>query len=312
MTTQRNQTGRHFFLFRRPPGGTLPRTTFITYSLLIRVTAGLIASCSPDIPDIYDSGQVEVTPDSCSYTVLFKVQDNLADTLRRPGRIDLFVYSADGIKQLLDMRRYDFLPDSVRLYGSGGDRIAVAVANSKFNFNPEALSRYDSIELLTWNLSDDSPSAPVMSGQCQVAADGRSGLTLTPLMARVQLGEISNSMKNYVRLENPRLYLENSNQSAELLRTMGFRPSETASDPPRTPLPYDIGIFPQTPGTELFCYPNDTPGTIGTPPTSLVLECEINGATYTFSTTIPSIERNSTTRIDISVSGPDSYESKVY
>lgn len=276
------------------------------------MAAGLIASCRASPPDIYDSGQVDVTPDSCSFTVAFRVQDNLSDTLRRPRRLDLFSYSADSLKELLDVRRYDFLPDSVLLYGSRSDRIIVAIANSGLDFNTDALARFDSIELLVWDFEHDSPSAPVMSGICEIGADSKAVITLTPLMARVQLGEISNSMKGYVRLESPRLYLENMNASAELLRAVGFRPSESVTDPPRTPLPYDIGVFPQNPGTELFCYPNDSPGTIGTPATALVLECEINGTTRVFRTPIPSLERNSTTRMDISVSGPESFESRIY
>lgn len=251
-------------------------------------------------------------PDSCSFTVSFKIQDHTCDTLRRPARLDLFSYSADGIKDLLDYRRYDFLPDSVLLYGTGQDRIMVAIVNSELNFNTEALSRFDSIELLVWNFADDSPSTPVMSGTCEVAANGSALLTLTPLMSRVQLGEISNSMTGYLRLENPRLYLANMNNSAELLRTVGFRPTEASETVIRVPLPFDVGIFPQNPGTELFCYPNDTPGTIGTPATELVLECEIGGVTRSFSTPIPSLARNSTTRIDLSISGPDSFESKIY
>ena len=312
MNKQWNQTGRRYFLSRRPPWGALPRITIILYSLLILAAAGLIASCGKDEPFLYDNEQVAVQSDSCSFKVVFNVQDNLADTLRRPGRLDLFVYAADGIKELLDVRTYDFMPDSVLLYGTDADRLVVAIANSTMSFNTDALSRYDSIELLTWNFFQDSPSAPVMSGQCELAADTKATLTLTPLMARVQLGEISNSMKGYVRLENPRLYLENMNGSAELMRTVGFRPTEAVSNPPRTPLPYDIGIFPQNPGTEVFCYPNDTPGTIGTPETAIVLECEIYGTTHCFRTPIPSIGRNSTTRLDISVSGPDSFESRIY
>ena len=311
MKTQRNQTGRLRLLFRRPPGGALPHPLLL-YSLLIPVSAGLIAACTKPSPDLYDSEQISVTPDSSSFCIGFNVLNGISDTPLPVNRLDLFVYNADAVGELLDSRRYDFLPDSVLLYGPGLDRLVVAIANSPHDFNAGALARFDSIELLTYDFTDDSPQSPVMSGQCEVAADGRASITLTPLMARVQLGEISNYMKGYVRLEDPRLYLDNMNSSAEVMRTVGFRPSETISSPQRIPLPYDIGIFPQNPGTELFCYPNDTPGTIGTPATALVLECEIKGITCSFSTPIPSILRNSTTRIDLSVSGPESFESKIY
>jgi hypothetical protein len=151
-----------------------------------------------------------------------------------------------------------------------------------------------------------------MSGQCEVASGTGRQLTLSPLLARIKLGEISNSMSGYVRLENPRIRLDNMNAWAELLRTNGFRPSELIEKPPSKPLPYDIGIFSQTPGTELYCYPNDSPLDAGTPATVFVLECEISGATCSFSISLPSVGRNTTTRIDVSVSGPDSFESKVY
>ncbi len=310
MTTQRNQTGRHF-LVRRSPGGALPHN-YNSYSLLILVTACLISSCSPGIPDTYDNYQIDVPPDSCSFTVCFSLSDNTSDIPHGVQKLDVFVYDADGLKSLLDTRSYDFLPDSILLYGPEGDRLIVAVANSPLAFNHEALARYDSIELLCYNFSDDSPKAPLMSGMCEVGPDGRGQTTLTPLMARVQLGEISNTMKGYARLEDPRIYLSNMNGSAELLRSMGFRPSETIQDPPVVSLPYDIGIFPQNPGTELFCYPNDSPVTIGTPATALVLECEIGGVTHSFSTPLPSVCRNTTTHVDLCISGPDEFDSRIY
>lgn len=311
MKTQRNQTGPRRLLFRRPPGGILPHSLLL-YSLLIPVSAGLIAACAKPAPDVYDSEQITVTPDSCSFCIRFTKQSGISDYPLPVKRLDLFIYDADRVGELQDRLRYDFMPDSVLLYGPGNDRLVVAIANSPHEFNEGALSRFDSIELLTYDFADDSPQFPVMSGMCEVAAGGSASITLTPLMARIQLGEISNNMQRYVRLENPRLYLDNMNSSAEVLRTVGFRPSETVSDPPRTPLPYDIGIFPQNPGTELFCYPNDTPGTVSTPATSLVLECEIGGSTCSFCTAIPSIGRNSTTRIDLSVNGQDSFESRIY
>lgn len=311
MKTQRNQSGRLRLLLRRPPGGALPHSILL-YSLLIPVSAGLIAACARHVPDYADNDQVTVTPDSCSFRIGFSIENSISESPLPVARLDLFAYDADRVGELLDSRRYDHLPDSVLLYGSDRGRLIVAIANSPHDFNDGALARYDSIELLTYDFEDDSPPQPLMSGMCEVAAGGSASVTLTPLMARVQLGEISNCMTGYTRLENPRLYLDNMNASAEVLRTVGFRPTETLSDPRPTPLPYDVGIFPQNPGTELFCYPNDTPGTIGTPATALVLECEIRGATCRFTTPIPSIPRNSTTRIDLTVSGPSTFESKIY
>ena len=283
------------------------------YSLLTTVPACLVASCLGIPGEETESPWIDITPaDSCCFTVSFSVINGISETELPVSRLDLFIYDADAVKELLDRRTYTFLPDSVRFYGKDGDKTVVAIANSPREFNDEALSRYDSIELVSFSSEEDSPHSPLMGGQCAVAPGAGTKLTLTPLLARIKLGEISNTMSGYIRLENPRVWLENMNAWAELLRTAGFRPSQTIEKPPPKPLPYDIGIFAQTPGTELFCYPNDSSPDSGTPATAFVLECEIGGATCSFRTPIPTIGRNTTTRIDVSVSGPDSFESKVY
>ena len=251
--------------------------------------------------------------DSSAFSLMLRVCDNASDTLRSVERLDLFIYDADGLKELLLTRSWHYLPDSVRIYGPGMERIVVAIANSPLDFNEQALGRFDSIELLSYSFSDDNPLRPLMSGQATVGADGQVTLTLTPLMARVKLGEISNTIKNYVRLEDPGIHLENMNASAEIMRSWGFHPSETLPDPPVAMLPWDIGVFTQTPGTELFCYPNDSQDSdIGTPATVLVLECGISGQECRFEVPLGPIRRNTTTFVDISVSGIDMFESKVY
>ena len=274
----------------------------------------LAPSCKKDYGiETNPSDEVFVPVDSSSFTVRFAVADRSADTLRPVRRIDVFAYDADGLQQLILSRHYDFLPDSLLLYGPVTGMTVVAVANSPVGFNSEALGRYDSIEMLTYRFEDDSPQAPLMSGMASVGADRAALITLTPMLSRVALGEVSNELKNYVRLEDPRITLENMNASAELLRTKGFYPSETVAEPPVMRLPYDIGIFPQRPGTELFCFPNDSEdATIGTPATVFVFECEIRGATSRFRIPIPSIKRNSTTYVDVTVTANGELESKVY
>ena len=108
-------------------------------------------------------------------------------------------------------------------------------------------------------------------------------------------------------------FLENLNPDAEVLREGGFRPSSIIETGAKTSLPYDIGVFAQHPETEVFCYPNDSSeATIGTPGTKLVLECEIKGEIARFKIDLPAIRRNSTTTVDITVSGKEDFESKVY
>lgn len=270
-------------------------------------------ACKRPAVDPLPGDEVWVQPDSNRFTVFFRITDNIADTTHRVGRLNLFVYNADGLRELLLERRYDFLPDSAVFYCNAATVSVVAVANSPLEFNRSALERYDSIELLTYSFEDDSPERPLMSGQLQAESGSARTIVLTPLLARVLAGELSNKLKGYVRLEDPRIYLQNMNANAELLRTAGFNPSETLPSPPVQRLPYDIGVFSQCPGTELFCYPNDAEeATMGNPSTVFVLECEIQGATRRFSVPLPAIRRNSTTRVDITVTGETTCESKVY
>lgn len=251
--------------------------------------------------------------DSSSFTVRFAVADKSSDTLRPVRRLDVFAYDADGLHSLILSRRYGFLPDSLLLYGPVTGMTVVAVANSPMDFNTSALDRYESIELLSYRFEDDSPQVPLMSGVGSVGADRSTVVTLTPMLARVVLGEVCNELKGYVRLEDPRITLESMNASAEILRTNGFYPSETVPEPPVARLPFDIGIFPQSPGTELFCFPNDSQeATIGTPATALAFECEVRGSTRRFSVPLPALRRNSTTHVDITITASETLESKVY
>ena len=316
MKSQRNQSGRHGnFYSRRPPGSTLLRL-FVSFCdlLLLLLPVCLTPSCKePELPFTHPSDEVYVQADTSRFTVRFRVSDATADTLRHIGRTDIFVYDADGLRRILVSRSYDFLPDSAVFFCPAKAVTVVAVANSPRDFNTSALERYDSIELLTYRFEEDSPEMPVMSGQKDLAAGESASLRLSPLLARIMLGEVSNKLKGYVRLEDPRIFLENINATAEVLRTEGFHPSETVRTPPVRSLPYDIGIYSQSPGTELFCYPNDSEeATIGTPATEFVFECEVNGSTQQFRTALPAIRRNSTVHVDVTVTGETTFESKIY
>ena len=313
MKTEWNQTGRTTqLIYRRSPGGPLPQLILL-FSLLILPPACLISGCSRDGngPDSLDA--VEVKLDSSRFTVRFNVVDNIAETPHTIQRLDLYIYDADGMKPLLDKRRYDKVPESLVFHGNGNARIIVAIANPPGDFGSENTSRFDAIELLSVSFASESPTIPVMSGMCTVEAGATETVNLAPLMARVRLGEVGNRMKNYVRLEDPRIYLENLNSGAEIMREGGFRPVSITEKGAKTQLPYDIGVFAQHPDTELFCYPNDSSdATIGTPGTRLIFECEIKGETCSFRIDLPAIRRNSTTTVDITVSGKDDCESKIY
>ena len=312
MKTKRNHSGRRSFPIRRPSGSPLLHS-FILFSLLLtQPSACLITSCS-HIGDPGETEDINVKTDSCRFHLHLDINSGITDGLTRVGNLDLLIYDSDGLGSLETWLNYDSMPDSISFEGAKRTKTVVAIANSPRSFSRRAIERFDSIELLSYDFEEDSPDEPLMSGMCSLLPERSGHVSLTPLMSRIQLGEISNTMKGYARLEDPRIYLENANSYAELLKNSGFRPSEFMPVKEKQRLPYDIGIFAQRPGSELFCYPNDTPeSTMGSPQTSLVLECEINGSTCRFPVVLGSIGRNQTLHVDISVAGPELYESKVY
>lgn len=275
--------------------------------------ACLISSCSIRQEDINEVEDVSVKVDSCWFTLDFSIDNKITDSLLTVRRLDVLVYDADGIGSLESWKTCYGIPENLMIKGSRRTKTVVALANSPRSLSRRAIDRYDSIELLSYEFSEDSPEEPLMSGSCSMSPDSPGHISLTPLMSRVQLCEISNLMTGWVRLEDPRIYLRNVNPAAEVMRVSGFRPAEVEDTPVRQQLPYDIGAFSQHPGTGVYCYPNDSPdATIGTPRTSLVLECEIKGETCRFPVELESIARNTTVHVDITVSGPGTYESKVY
>ena len=313
MKAKWNQTGRRTssFFFRQPPGSALLQLILL-FSLLTLGPACLFSSCGR-LSAGGDVELIEVPVDSCHICLRFKVDDAIADSLHPVRRLDVLIYGADGIKPLKAKRVYSSLPDSILVYCPYEELLAVAVANYPEELFHDPPSRYDGAEQLSCRFEADSPRQPLMSGTAVIQAGASGTVTLTPLMSRVKLGIVSNNMKNYVRLEDPRIFLENVNAGAEILREGGFRPAEVFQESGRVALPYDIGVFAQSPGTELYCYPNDSPEvTIGNPATVFVMECEISGVTRQFKLSLPAIRRNTTTLVDISVDGPGQFESKVY
>lgn len=313
MKTKWNQSGRHHCLCRRSPGSTLLRPLILFSLLLTSLPACLISSCNIWKEPLQENETVNVAVDSCWFELFCSVHSEIADTAPPVQHLDVLVYDADGVSGLESWNRYDAIPDTIRIKGAKRLKTIVAIANSPRSFNRRAIERYDSIELLSYEFDEDSPEVPLMSGICSLSPDAPGHIRLEPLLARVQLCEVSNTMRKYVRLEDPRIYLENMNASAEILRSSGFRPTEVLEGQRKVSLPYDIGIYSQHPLTELFCYPNDSDAaSMGTPRTSLVFECEIQGQTCRFPIPLESVARNKTLHVDITVNAPDLYDSKVY
>lgn len=192
--------------------------------------------------------------------------------------------------------------------------VVVAIAGCR-TLNVEALEVLDAMELVKSSYRNDDPEHPLLSGTCTIWSDDDDDewtLVMRPLFCKIALGNVSNTMKNYVRLEEPSVYLKNVNSDAEILRSDGFRPVELLDSVCRRDLPYDIGMYPQQPGTSTYAYPNDyEEATLGTPRTTLVLEGKIKGEICRFPVELPALKRGEKVEVDIDVSTPTEYHSFV-
>lgn len=232
-------------------------------------------------------------------------------------RTDLFVYSLSDQKGLELHAGFDDSSSVHTLELQEGEKEIVAIVNSPYSFNDQALGKLESLEQVQFNFKDDDPLAPAMSGKASLSVcpdtESEIGIGVTPLFCTIVLSEASNNLTNYRRLENPRVFLRNLNPKAEILRESGFRPSENIDEGQRTPLPCDVGFYTQHPGTTLYCYPNETPeNMLGSPRTELVLECEIRDTTRQFTVELPPLSRSSVHSVAITVDEAQEYSYRVF
>ncbi len=309
MKNFRHQKSRQLFPDRFPSEGSLPyrrSLSFVVYSLLVLLPAFLVANCGKepaggggtDIPE-------EERRDSAVTLISFAHSD------RPVERLDVFIYETEGIQKLEKHIRLDSLPESMEVYASKGDKLIAAIANSPKQFNLTALSRYSAVSQISYDFSDDSPEMPIMSGSAKSSGQ-QAGIELAPMLCKVVLGTIANTMDDYELLEEPRIRLRGLNAAAKFFNTEKHLPGETIDKGVWVSLPYDIGYYPQEPGTELYCYPNETAeSVIGQDRTALELECGIKGRRYSFTVDLPPFGRASSMEVEISVDGPGAFSSSV-
>ena len=214
-------------------------------------------------------------------------------------RLDIFVYNDDEVRRL-DSYCSIGTPETAYLQvnSSAGDKLVVILANcSGRSFMYDEFKSYASLESVVWRLKDEDPSRPVMSGECQISAgaEGYTSVKLTPLLADVCLDflkcDFSGRGYRSRTLENCSVFLTNLSGSTEILRQDGFRMSEL-ENAGRLDQAYLASMkHPEmirravTPGqwspVDLYCYPNDADGdTMGSPSTRMVVQGDIDGATY--------------------------------
>ena len=225
--------------------------------------------------------------------------------------VQILVYKSEGTRELEKILLVEELSDSIEFVSTAGEKLLVAVANYGKALSPVSLGRYDSLSELGFDFSDEDFEYPVMSGECSTLGN-KGEISLVPLLCTVEIESISNTLEDYELLGSPRVRLAGINGYASLMQTGEFYPTEIIDYGQWEDLPYDVGMFTQYPGTELYCYPNQTSETsIGGTATSLELECEILGELCDFKIALPPFGRGSRLLVEITVDGPDSYTSRV-
>lgn len=233
-------------------------------------------------------------------TISISQYDKISSSGASPvNHLDVFIYSDAPAPELESHTRLQKPGGVVQIECSSGPKLVAAVANAPGEFNIEALRHFDTLENIV--ITHDAIAADtlvVMTAQTTVEAGGECEMTLEPLPCRILIRSVQND--SGARLENPRAYLLNTNASAEIFRTSGFRPVEQIDTTVAVPLPCDVGIFTQYPGTELYCLPHDLPSATA-PEVKLVLEYEADGITECWMCPCGPLKRNSTLSFDITV-----------
>ena len=317
---------------------TLPGNRKILYTTLISLLLSpvfLVNSCRKAVPDDIPDPAPLPARDTVWRTLSIRYA-GIAGTAPSGCCLDLFIFDDTEGRPVDRILHFEGNPEEVEFRCLDGAKIVAAVANSPKAFNPAAIARYSSLDLIYYEFGEDDPQMPIMGGTCRLGeklvsseisddivhvrdiAGHPSGFTdkpgrepvevkpdeivLTPLLCRICVESISNGLDDYELLEEPRVRLRNINGSAKLFNDGPYQPQEMIDYGEWVGLPYDIGMFTQELSIVLDCYPNESgEDEITAFRTELELECTIRGSKERFSFPIPEIGRASSVSCHISV-----------
>lgn len=266
---------------------------------LLAIAGACFVSCESADP-FSDSGQV------CSTLFIPELYILETNPTRAPyegysniSRLDIFIFDDDGQRRL-DSYSCMERPETAYLTvsSSAGNKIVVVMANcngKKYTY--DEFWNYDALKDIRWDLADDDPEKPVMSGECRIIAgeDGYTPLKLTPLMADICLDfircDFSGRGYRSRTLLNPCVYLTNISGSSEIMRQEDFHMVELENEGrldegylarmKHPEMIYRTFRPSQWTPIDLHCYPNDcSDGLLGSPHTRMVIQGDIDGTTY--------------------------------
>jgi len=292
--------GANYFLFLSWRSPLAVSVTFFIACLYI--ASALFQSCDDTDPFF------EIREDTCSTLVcipelvLFDSHPSKAayEGFDKIDCLDIFVFNDDEKRDLDSYCRISRPAVSyITVSSSMGEKELVIIANcSSHTFVYDEMTDYDALEELRWDLKDEDPSHPVMSGTAHFCAGDEAPVTvqMTPLLANVCLDFIKCDFtgRGYKSkgLDNASVYLTNVSASCDVLRQTGFRITDLANQgrldteylsTVKCPemLCYDGVILDYWKPIQLYCYPNNSEeGLMGSPRTKLVIQGDIDGETY--------------------------------
>lgn len=213
--------------------------------------------------------------------------------------LDVFVFNDDAQGRLDSYMHFKDMPTAyLKISSSAGDKLVALIANMNSGMlKAEEIMTYSQLENIRWNLKDEDPAYPIMSGESQFCAgeDGYTPILLTPIMSNVTLDfvRVNFSGRGYKSktLENASVYLTNVSASAEILRQSGFRLNDMVNagrldqsflrSMKHPEILYSSFIPEQWKPVNLYCYPNDAAeGILGSEHTRMVVQGDIDGSTY--------------------------------
>lgn len=321
---------------------TLPGNRKILYTTLISLLLSpvfLVDSCRKVLPDDMPDPVTLPARDTVWRTLALSYT-GVSGTAPSGSCLDLFIFDDTEGRPVDRILHFEGNPEEVEFRCLDGAKIVAAVANSPKAFNPAAIARYSSLDLIHYAFDEDDPQMPIMGGTCRLGEKTASGISdniehvrdvaghpsgftdkpgrkpvevkadevvLTPLLSRICVESINNGLDGYELLEQPRVRLRNINGSAKLFNDGPYQPQEMIDYGEWVELPYDVGMFSQELSIMLDCYPNESgEDEITAFRTELELECTIRGSKERFSFPIPEIGRASSVSCHISVYDEDS------
>lgn len=246
---------------------------------------------------------------------------------------ELFIYREDELGSLAAHWTWMPAANDREVAGGGANELsafirlekgrysAVAVCNAYAPVNPIAVQRRDAFDSFKYSFTDENPASPL----CCAAVEFEAGndVTIVPRkhLCTVHLVSVCRQFRGELGrtvVQQPRVFLRNVPATVDILRERDFHPSGFIDLKPMPGticrnLGSDLGYDEQRPALELYCYPNDSPGTdIAAPHTKIAIEGRLNGQYHCWEADLGPIGRGRDIYVEFVLYDENSCSCRVY